>query len=156
MFSFLCFNFISIHYHTQKQIKEKQKLTEIKKLRTTLFYTLFLYSRLDQTTFTFNSVVIMITDLTYRGFRISSMKTLLVLVVTHIHYTSIHVHIVRVKPSMFLASFIGFWFYRRYKVGDGRWACSKTAEVWVMSWPVHLDSFTWTPGFPREICDSLA
>ena len=32
MFSFLCFNFISIHYHTQKQIEEKQKLTEIKKI----------------------------------------------------------------------------------------------------------------------------
>ena len=54
---------------------------------------------------------------------------------------------------MFLASFIGSWFDRRYKVGDDRWACSKMAEVWVMSRSVLLDSFTWTPGFPREISD---
>ena len=35
-----------------------------------------MYSRLDQTTFTFNIIVIMITDLTYRGFLTSSVKTL--------------------------------------------------------------------------------
>ena len=74
------FNFLStsLAYITipKNKIEEKQKLTEIKKLPTTLFYTLYLYSRLDQTTFTFNIIVIMITDLTYRGFLISSVKTL--------------------------------------------------------------------------------